>query len=78
MDFVPPVSLIPGPKSTYTRVQKTGATSVLDLLSTDVWDADAGLNPKNMTSKFAGAKEVNEEPIIQTSISSESRCSLNE
>jgi peptide/nickel transport system substrate-binding protein len=27
MDFVPPVSLWPGPKSTYTRVRKTGATS---------------------------------------------------
>ena len=29
MDFVPPVRLAPGPKSTYTRVRKTGATSVL-------------------------------------------------
>jgi hypothetical protein len=27
MDFVPPVTLSPGPKSTYTRVRKAGATS---------------------------------------------------
>jgi hypothetical protein len=29
MDFVPPVTLSPDPKSTYTRVRKPGATSVL-------------------------------------------------
>jgi hypothetical protein len=27
MDFIPPVTSVPGLKSTYTRVQKTGATS---------------------------------------------------
>jgi hypothetical protein len=27
MDFVPPVMSLPGSKSTYTRVRKTGATS---------------------------------------------------
>jgi hypothetical protein len=27
LDFVPPVTLSPGPKSTYTRVRKAGATS---------------------------------------------------
>ena len=31
MDFAPPVTLVPGPKSTYTRVRKTEATSIRDL-----------------------------------------------
>src|ERR1700694_87526 len=29
MDFVPPVMMMPGPKSIYTPVQKSGATSLL-------------------------------------------------
>jgi hypothetical protein len=33
MDFVPPVTLSPGPKSTYTRVRKAGATSLVDAAS---------------------------------------------
>jgi len=30
MDFMPPVTSVPGLKSTYTRVRKTGATSCKD------------------------------------------------
>jgi organic hydroperoxide reductase OsmC/OhrA len=49
MDFVPPVTLSPGPKSTYTRVRKAGATSG------EYWVSEVILNPKIM---FAANQDV--------------------
>ena len=51
----------------YRRFQKL---EILDLLSADVRNADAGLNAKNMAGECTRADEVKEEAVVQTSVNS--------